>query len=263
VWRKPVKDGLYEYQAVGLLNGVAPETCHRVYSDLAYRKRWDDHMKRWSDVPGLPNGVHWVVKYPWPLSDRDYVYTRVERTRPTAHGEAYVTLANAATAAGVPPKSGVVRVKEYRQTVVFLPAPGGSSGGPARTKVYLHYFDNPGGSIPTSVMQSVVHSILPTFAHNFVNGAPRHAGQRGRRPPATDARIAELERSGGHPRHSVQELREVSGSQGDRRRPQRGRAAGSCDGRRPPKGVCRVLATLALIHCTKGHWPHECCTTST
>ena len=212
VWRKPVKDGLYEYQAVGLLNGVTPETCHQVYSDLAYRKRWDDHMKKWSDVPGLPNGVHWVVKYPWPLSDRDYVYTRVERTRPTVHGEAYVTLANAATAAGVPPKSGLVRVKEYRQSVVFLPAPGGSSSGPVRTKVYLHYFDNPGGSIPTSVMQSVVHSILPSFANNFVNGISYPPSQSGLRAQATDAHSAELERRGGHTRHSMQKLREVSGS---------------------------------------------------
>lgn len=54
-----------------------------------------------------------------------------------------VVLAESNPVAKIPEKSGVVRVKEFHQSLVI------QSDGKVGTKAFMHYFDNPGGSIPT------------------------------------------------------------------------------------------------------------------
>ncbi|XP_058261052.1 phosphatidylcholine transfer protein isoform X1 [Hemibagrus wyckioides] len=141
--------GLYEYKVFGTLSGCCPEVCADVYMDLDYRKQWDSYVKgnvraelHEKDYGGQ-KAVYWEVKYPFPLSNRDYVYIRERRDLQVNGRKIWTVLARSSVVSNCPEKSGVIRVKDYKQTVAM------ESDGAQGTKVFMNYFDNPGGNIPT------------------------------------------------------------------------------------------------------------------
>ena len=62
--------------------------------------------------------AYWVVKYPWPMSSRDYVYAR-KAVRDSATG-AIVMTSRACTHASMPPVTGMVRVQNFNSNVSTL-----------------------------------------------------------------------------------------------------------------------------------------------
>ncbi|MBN3300604.1 PPCT protein, partial [Amia calva] len=136
--------GLYEYKVFGVLPNCTPELCANVYMDLEYRKKWDGYVKELyeKDYDGQ-TAIYWEVKYPFPLSNRDYVYVRERRDLDLNGRKVWVMLAKSAPVSHCPEKRGVLRVKDYRQTLAI------ESDGGSGTKVFMNYFDNPGGMIPT------------------------------------------------------------------------------------------------------------------
>ena len=77
-WRQKHPTGVYTYRTVG----KAPFPAKRwiqVMNDLEYRKTWDAYATDLDVVETLPDGtdlVYWQVKYPFFLSNRDYLYRR-------------------------------------------------------------------------------------------------------------------------------------------------------------------------------------------
>jgi hypothetical protein len=62
--------------------------------------------------------AYWVVKYPWPMSSRDYVYAR-KVVRDAATGT-IVMMSRACTHASMPPLPGMVRVANFNSNVRLL-----------------------------------------------------------------------------------------------------------------------------------------------
>lgn len=150
--------GLYEYKVLGGLSTCTAELCADVYMDLAYRKHWDTYAKELyeKDFSGQ-SAIYWEVKYPFPLSNRDYVYVRERRDLDVDGRKIFVILAKSSPETPCPEKSGVLRVKDYKQSVAL------ESDGGAGTKVFMHYFDNPGGMIPTWLVNWAAKSGVPAF----------------------------------------------------------------------------------------------------
>lgn len=156
--------GLYEYKIMGSLQDVGPDVCKQVYMDLEYRKKWDDYVKELYefDNEGVQS-VYWNVNYPWPMSNRDYIYTRALCELEVNGTPTVVVLAESNTSTKIPVKTGVVRVKEYHQSLII------QTDGKVGTKAFMHYFDNPGGLIPTWLINWAAKTGVPSFMNSMRN----------------------------------------------------------------------------------------------
>ncbi|XP_070339067.1 phosphatidylcholine transfer protein isoform X2 [Equus asinus] len=136
--------GLYKYKVFGTLKDCPPALLIDVYMDLDYRKQWDQNVEELYER--RCNGqtvVYWQVRYPTLMSNRDYVYVRERRDLDVEEQKVYVVLAQSTSHSQFPERSGVVRVKQYKQRLAI------TSDGRKGSKVFMYYFDNPGGQIPT------------------------------------------------------------------------------------------------------------------
>lgn len=150
--------GLYEYKVLGTMAGCPADLCAEVYMDLTYRKSWDSYVKELheKDFEGQ-RAIYWEVKYPFPLSNRDYVYIRERKDLEVGNRKIHVILARSAPDTPCPEKSGVIRVKDYKQSLAI------ESDGASGTRMFMNYFDNPGGNIPTWLINWAAKSGVPGF----------------------------------------------------------------------------------------------------
>ncbi|XP_042361781.1 phosphatidylcholine transfer protein [Plectropomus leopardus] len=150
--------GLYEYKVLGVLTTCSAELCADVYMDLAYRKSWDSYVAELyeNDFSGQ-TAIYWEVKYPMLMSHRDYVYIRERRDLDVDGRKIWVILARSAPQIQCAEKKGVIRVKDYKQSVAM------ESDGGCGTKVFMNYFDNPGGMIPTCLVNWAAKTGVPGF----------------------------------------------------------------------------------------------------
>ncbi|MGH0153657.1 UNVERIFIED_CONTAM: hypothetical protein FKN15_025446 [Acipenser sinensis] len=127
------RTGLYKYKIIGGLANCTPELCADVYMDLKYRKSWDGYVKELSEkvYDGKPV-IYW-----------EYVYMRERRDLDVDGRKIWVILAKSASVTQCPEKSGAIRVCDYKQSLAI------ESDGRSGIKVFMNYFDNPGGSIPS------------------------------------------------------------------------------------------------------------------
>uniref|UniRef100_A0A2K6EUW3 Phosphatidylcholine transfer protein n=1 Tax=Propithecus coquereli TaxID=379532 RepID=A0A2K6EUW3_PROCO len=144
------KTGLYEYKVFGVLEECSPALLADVYMDLDYRKRWDEYVEElYEQEYNGQTVIYWEVKYPFPMSNRDYIYIRQLRELDVAGRKIYVVLAESTSVPQLRERRGVVRVKQYKQSLAI------ESDGKKGSKVFMHYFDNPGGQIPTWIVNLV------------------------------------------------------------------------------------------------------------
>ncbi|XP_077020960.1 phosphatidylcholine transfer protein isoform X3 [Tamandua tetradactyla] len=112
--------GLYEYKVFGVLEDCPPALLADVYMDLDYRKQWDRYIKELCEKEC--NGeiiVYWEVKYPFPLSNRDYVYLRQRRDLDLEGKRIHVILAQSTSVPQFTEKPGVIRVQQYKQSLAI------------------------------------------------------------------------------------------------------------------------------------------------
>ncbi|XP_074511941.1 phosphatidylcholine transfer protein [Sebastes fasciatus] len=162
--------GLYEYKVFGVLTSCTAELCADVYMDLPYRKHWDTYVKELyeKDFSGQ-KAIYWEVKYPFPLSNRDYVYMRERRDLEVDGRKIWVTLARSAPEIPCAEKSGTLRVKDYKQSVAM------ESDGGCGTKLFMNYFDNPGGSIPTWLVNWAAKTGVPGFLTDMQKACSKYS----------------------------------------------------------------------------------------
>ncbi|KAG7505955.1 phosphatidylcholine transfer protein [Solea senegalensis] len=161
---------LYEYKVFGVLAICSPELCADVYMDLAYRKHWDGYVKELCEknFEGQ-TAIYWEVKYPFPLSNRDYVYIRERRDLDVDGRKIWVILARSSAETACAEKSGVLRVKDYKQSVAL------ESDGAGGTKLFMNYFDNPGGMIPTWLVNWAAKNGVPGFLKDMQNACSNYS----------------------------------------------------------------------------------------
>ncbi|KAK1331346.1 hypothetical protein QTO34_009299 [Cnephaeus nilssonii] len=152
------RTGLYEYKVFGVLEDCPPALLADVYMDLDYRKQWDQYVKELYEKEC--NGetvVYWEVKYPFPMSNRDYVYIRQRRELDVEGRKIYVVLAQSTSVPQFAERPGVIRVKGYKQSLAI------ESDGKKGSKVFMYYFDNPGGQIPSWLINWAAKNGVPNF----------------------------------------------------------------------------------------------------
>lgn len=158
VYRKPAHDrnpNLYQYRSMGGWKDVHPDTLAHVYLDLDFRKKWDKNMQshQYFVIPpeenddddfdnsgGGHSGNHFEMKYPWPLSNRDYAYT-IERKliKDKEEGTKYqVILGESLPSTSFPQKKGVIRIDTYMQNICITAGKDGKG-----SYVFMDYFDDP------------------------------------------------------------------------------------------------------------------------
>jgi len=149
--------GFYEYKCIGHLD-LNCDVMQKVYMDLTYRKSWDSYVKELYEASDGDGVIYWNVNFPFPLSNRDYTYIRECRQH---DDNTYVILAEASPTSDIPAKKNVVRVDEYKQFIVIQKIDD------TKTKIFMHYFDNPGGSIPTWLINWAAKTGVPAFLDNM------------------------------------------------------------------------------------------------
>nr|KAF6458044.1 phosphatidylcholine transfer protein [Rousettus aegyptiacus] len=136
--------GLYKYKVFGVLKDCPPALLADVYMDLDYRKQWDQYVKElYEKECDGKIVVYWEVKYPFPMSNRDYVYIRQRRDLDMEGRKIHVVLAQSTSVPQFAERPDVIRVKGYKQSLAI------ESDGKKGSKVFMYYFDNPGGQIPS------------------------------------------------------------------------------------------------------------------
>ncbi|KAM6163620.1 phosphatidylcholine transfer protein [Rhynchocyon petersi] len=162
------KTWLYEYKAFGVLDCPA-DLLAEVYMDLAYRKQWDTSVcELYEKQYNGKTIVYWEVNYPFPMYNRDYVYFRQWRELEMDGQKVHVILARSTSVPQIPEKSGVIRVTDYRQSLAI------QSDGNKRSKIFMHYFDNPGGQIPTWIINWIAKSGVPSFLDELVEACRKY-----------------------------------------------------------------------------------------
>eukprot|EP00116_Pleurobrachia_bachei_P014090 sb/3474352/ len=76
------------------------------------------------------------------MSHRDYVFLR--KTKLISEPDRWCIIGRSDSSESVDVVKSVVRVEQYEQTIAFQRNESGTG-----TKVFMYYFDNPGGSLPT------------------------------------------------------------------------------------------------------------------
>ncbi|KAK7167054.1 hypothetical protein R3I94_001454 [Phoxinus phoxinus] len=162
--------GLYEYKVFGSLPSCSPDLLADVYMDLNYRRHWDSYAKELheKDYSGQ-KAIYWEVKYPLPLSNRDYVYVRERRDLDAGGRKIWVVLAKSSCVSQCAEKRGVIRVKDYKQSLAM------ESDGSGGTKVFMNYFDNPGGMIPTWLVNWAAKTGVPAFLTDMKKACSNYA----------------------------------------------------------------------------------------
>ncbi|XP_039204740.1 phosphatidylcholine transfer protein isoform X1 [Crotalus tigris] len=152
------KSGLYEYKIYSILTDCSPELCAEVYMDLNYRTKWDQYVKNVREkTQDGKTAIYWEVKFPFPLANRDYVFVRERRDTELDGQKIYVILAKSVNTVKFSEKPGIVRAKNYKQGVAF------ASDGKKGCKVFMTYFDDPGGRLPSWVVNWAVKTGVPNF----------------------------------------------------------------------------------------------------
>ncbi|XP_067686080.1 phosphatidylcholine transfer protein-like [Haliotis asinina] len=156
--------GLYEYKIYGYMKDVQPDICAKVYMDTEYRKKWDSYVNELQIEKTLDHEViYWNINYPFFMSNRDYVFSRELREIDYENNKMWVVLAKSATSATFPERSGVIRVTDYFQSAALM------TDGQSGTKAFMHYYDNPGGMIPTFLINWAAKTGVPQFLTTMQN----------------------------------------------------------------------------------------------
>ena len=101
------------------------------------------------------------MKYPFPLSNRDYVYARETRELESSLlGKVAVTLSHSCQSSSDQGKErrGVLRVDDYQQTLAISKLKEGPG-----SRIFIHYYDDPKGSIPTWLINYMAKTGVPGF----------------------------------------------------------------------------------------------------
>ncbi|XP_004859844.1 phosphatidylcholine transfer protein isoform X3 [Heterocephalus glaber] len=163
------QSGLYEYKVFGILKDCSPALLADVYMDLDYRKQWDQYVKEIYEKECNGETVtYWEMKYPFPMSNRDYVYIRQRRDLNVEGRKIHVVLAQSISLPQFPEKSGVIRVNQYKQSL------GIESDGKEGSKVFMYHFDNPGGQIPSWLINWATKNGLPNFLKDMVKACQNY-----------------------------------------------------------------------------------------
>ncbi|XP_078490395.1 phosphatidylcholine transfer protein [Ciona intestinalis] len=173
--------GLYDYKLYATLPDASPEEIASVFLDNKYRVVWDEYVTELYVVQKNEKGpdvIYFNVDFPWPLSNRDYVYGR-ETRRMTKNGEDFVVIVmHSVLKHNVPEVSGAIRVDDYHQSLAL------GKWGDHGTRAFIQYYDNPKGSVPSWLVNWAAKTGVPAFMKDLqraCKGLPKFLAEQKRK----------------------------------------------------------------------------------
>lgn len=161
IYRQPRGDkGLYEYKLYAYLPDALPEQVAEVFLDNQYRVHWDQYVTELYMVQKNEKGpdvIYFNVDFPFPLTNRDYVYARETRRIEHKGEEHIVIVMHSVLQHNIPEKRGAIRVSDYHQSLAMKRA------GPHGTKAFIQYYDDPKGSLPSWLVNWAAKTGVPAF----------------------------------------------------------------------------------------------------
>jgi hypothetical protein len=136
------KPSLFQYRVVGGYPDIPPQVLSKVYLDLNFRQKWDKNMLCYKEL-GSSDVLHFVMKYPWPMSNRDYIYQIGMKTVQAGEDRKVLVIQGDSVqkdevADYEPPSNGVIRIDNYCQNIVIEDDGKGGSLVQVRTLKQTH-----------------------------------------------------------------------------------------------------------------------------
>ncbi|CAG0902542.1 unnamed protein product, partial [Darwinula stevensoni] len=155
VWRKPYRGNIYEYKVHGGYADVSAKSFSVAMLDMDFRSQWDVSAIDLTTVDEDPDSnaiiLYSVMKYPFPLTHRDYVFKRSHWFFPEK--KTLVLVNQSTTHPKCPLNNSYMRIAAY-QSVMTIRACGPSFEQPTM-EFTLHYYDDPGVQLPTAFVSYV------------------------------------------------------------------------------------------------------------
>eukprot|EP00730_Choanoeca_flexa_P015432 TRINITY_DN7087_c0_g1_i1.p1 TRINITY_DN7087_c0_g1~~TRINITY_DN7087_c0_g1_i1.p1 ORF type:complete len:406 (+),score=72.26 TRINITY_DN7087_c0_g1_i1:1481-2698(+) len=175
---------LYEYQGIGTFADVHGKLFHDSYLDIDFQAEISQFIYETTHFYGKPGPARLCVKFPFPLSDREYIVYRESRTISLESGiQVFIILMEHVELPGVKLKKGVVRVKENFTKIVIEMDPK----DPTNPKLFIKLFEDPHGSIPPWVINYGAKLGIPTYMKEIRKGTKKYAQSRLKRNLSAEA----------------------------------------------------------------------------
>ncbi|CAG2103060.1 unnamed protein product [Medioppia subpectinata] len=182
LWRKAIPNtSLYQYKVFGTFNDIPARSFFRVQMDTEYRKKWDKLVIKLDIIEKEPffadkdqqscedsgnQVLHWIMKYPYPMNTRDYVYLR--RARIDIKQNLMVLVSKAIEFPKLPETTQHVRVVDYSSQMVIKPHTSFDECG---FDYLLTYFDDPRAAFPSPAYNWMAVSGVPDFVQKLHSAA--------------------------------------------------------------------------------------------
>ncbi|XP_055254978.1 phosphatidylcholine transfer protein-like [Moschus berezovskii] len=159
--------GLYEYKIFGTLR-APPDLLVDTCMDLGYiRRRIPQVTEAYETACNGETVIYMKLEFPFIVSPRDCVYVQQRRELDFRGRKIHVVLAKSTSVPQFPERSGFIRVT---QCLVKLAA---QSDGRGRSKVFICCFVNPGGWIPSWIINLVAKNGIPGFLTDLADACLR------------------------------------------------------------------------------------------
>ncbi|EDO46303.1 predicted protein, partial [Nematostella vectensis] len=166
VYRRHMDNGIYEYKVFGSFLDINARSFFFTQIDTNYRKQWDQYAIKLDVIDKDPAGdcevLHWIMKYPYPLTSRDYVFVR--KSKIDMQSNKMVLMSKATSHPKCPENNTHVRVTDYGSQMVILPHRTFDENG---MDFVLSYYDNPKVTIPNVCTSYATSAGIPNFINKL------------------------------------------------------------------------------------------------
>lgn len=170
IWRRKIgfddANGLdiFEHKVLGRIDDLTPIEFYQTQIDIDYRKEWDFLVKYLEVVKRDPvtntELLQWVSKFPYPLSDREYIFVRRYCIEPTEKLLVLVSRALSEMPDDLPATKNTVQVTQYKSNMIIIPYSDIDKPG-----IYyiIQYYDVNKAKIPRLAYKWMATSGLPDY----------------------------------------------------------------------------------------------------
>eukprot|EP00697_Spironema_sp_BW2_P005051 gnl/Spiro4/16821_TR9054_c0_g1_i1.p2 gnl/Spiro4/16821_TR9054_c0_g1~~gnl/Spiro4/16821_TR9054_c0_g1_i1.p2 ORF type:complete len:236 (+),score=70.58 gnl/Spiro4/16821_TR9054_c0_g1_i1:71-709(+) len=157
---------LTEYRGIGIMVGKKATSLMRLNLQLEDRKAWDEHCLDCRQVDFIDGSqvVYWVVKFPWPMSDREYTFSR----RAGIVDGAHCVVSRAMTHPGAPPNGRYTHVDPFFSACGFRDLPNGDC------EYSLHYYDDIKTVLPSALIKWITKKAIPKMVQVMADNSERY-----------------------------------------------------------------------------------------
>ncbi|XP_046912253.2 stAR-related lipid transfer protein 7, mitochondrial [Dermatophagoides farinae] len=191
VLRKSINNSaLYQYKVFGSFDDISAYSFYSVQKDLDYRKKWDklviklDIVDVESTKPKTVSKrhrlydtgnelIHWIMKYPYPMMNREYLYIR--RSIIDFQRNFIVLISRSVTNSNITESQEQVRVYNYMSHMVIRPYESFDKPG---FEFMLTYFDDPRASFPSPAYAWMAARGVPEFVEKLHQAALKFANEK-------------------------------------------------------------------------------------